>query len=101
MGNNSTIINKTNNHLSPSLTEHKKNHDIRRWKFRSWLGTPQKCDAVKQVNLYIYSARNISVYLYNLSYIFVCINLPYAKTVDQVIYKEALIVKVTILYRYM
>jgi hypothetical protein len=32
-------VNKTNNHLSPSLTEHKKDHDIWRWKSSSWLGT--------------------------------------------------------------
>ena len=29
MVNNSTNINKTNNHLSPSLSEHKKKTDIR------------------------------------------------------------------------
>jgi len=40
MVNNSTNIStKRNNHLSPLLTEHKKDHDIWRWKSRSWLGT--------------------------------------------------------------
>jgi len=35
---NSTNINKMNNHLS-EITEHKKKHDICRWKSRSWFGT--------------------------------------------------------------
>jgi len=32
--NNSTNINKTNNHISPWLTEHKKDHEIWHWKSR-------------------------------------------------------------------
>jgi len=39
MVNNSTDINKTNNHLSPSLTEHKNENDIWCWKSMSWLRT--------------------------------------------------------------
>jgi len=35
MVNNSTSINKTNNHLWPSLTEHNKDHNIWCWKSRS------------------------------------------------------------------
>jgi len=35
---NSTNINKTNNHLSSVLTEHKKDQDIWRWTSRSWIG---------------------------------------------------------------
>jgi hypothetical protein len=43
MVNNSTnIINKANNYLSPEFTEHEKDHDIWRWKSRSWLGTYTK-----------------------------------------------------------
>ena len=38
MVNNSTNINKTNNHLSPQIIEHRKDHDILHWKSRSWLG---------------------------------------------------------------
>jgi len=38
MVNISTNINKMNNHIT-SLTEHKKDHDIWRWKSRSWLET--------------------------------------------------------------
>ena len=36
MGNNSTNINKANNHLSPQIIKHKKDHDIRCWKSSSW-----------------------------------------------------------------
>jgi len=32
-----TNINKTNNHLSPQMIEHKKEHDIWCRKSRSWL----------------------------------------------------------------
>jgi hypothetical protein len=46
MVNNSTNINKMNNHLSPLITEHEKYHDIWRWKFQSWLGTGTKCGRV-------------------------------------------------------
>jgi len=28
----------TNNHLSPQISEHKKDHHISHWKSRSWLG---------------------------------------------------------------
>jgi hypothetical protein len=35
MVNNSTNITKTNNHLWPQTTNHKKDHDIRHWKSRS------------------------------------------------------------------
>ena len=41
--NNSTYINKTSKHRSPSFTDHKKeNHDICHWKSRSWFGTAPK-----------------------------------------------------------
>ena len=44
MVNNSTNINKTNNHLSPQPTECKeKGHGIWLWKYRSLLGTGIKC----------------------------------------------------------
>jgi len=43
-----TNINKTNNHLSPELTEHKKNHDLWRWKSRHRADT-NSCE-VKPVN---------------------------------------------------
>jgi len=36
--NNSTNINKANNHLLSQLMELKKDHNIWRWKFWSWLG---------------------------------------------------------------
>jgi len=39
MVNNSNNIKKTNNRISPQLTEHKKDHYIWRWKSRFWLGT--------------------------------------------------------------
>ena len=39
MINNSTNINKTNNHLSPQLIEHKKDQNIWCWKSKSRLGT--------------------------------------------------------------
>jgi hypothetical protein len=51
MVNNSTNINKMNNHLSPSLTEHKKKtmkYDIRNPGL--CLGQAQKCDRVKPIN---------------------------------------------------
>jgi len=41
MAKNSTNINKTNNHLSRSFTEHKKDY-IWHWKSRPWLGTGRK-----------------------------------------------------------
>ena len=47
--NNSTNINKRNNHLSPQVIEHEKYPNIWHWKSRSWLGT-QICDRVKLVN---------------------------------------------------
>ena len=101
MGNNTTNINKANNHLSTSLTEHQTDHDIWRWKSRSWLGAgTNKCDGQKPVNLYIYSAWNIFVHLCRLSYNYVRIDLPYAETVEQVISMEALgKVKVSIIYK--
>ena len=37
MINNSTNTNKASNHISPSLTEHKKDYDILRWKSKSCL----------------------------------------------------------------
>jgi len=40
--NNSTDFNKINNHLSSSLTEHKKDHNIWRWKSSSSFGTDTK-----------------------------------------------------------
>jgi len=39
MGNNSTNNHKTNNHLSPQISEHNKDHEILRWKSRFWIGT--------------------------------------------------------------
>jgi len=39
MVNNSTNINKANNHLSPYLTDDKKDDAMWRWKSRSWLRT--------------------------------------------------------------
>jgi hypothetical protein len=39
MVNNSTNINKTNNHLSPQIIEIKKDHDKWHWKSRFWLET--------------------------------------------------------------
>jgi hypothetical protein len=44
---NSTNINKTNNHLSSLPTKHRKDHDIWRWKSRSWLGTGSNMYQVK------------------------------------------------------
>ena len=42
MVNKSTNINKTYNHLSSYLTEHKQEHDIWRWNSRSWFRTGRK-----------------------------------------------------------
>ena len=42
MVNNSTIVNKLCNHISPQIVEHEKDHNIWCWKFRSWLGTGTK-----------------------------------------------------------
>ena len=39
MVNNYTNINKTNNHLQPQTTVHKKDHDICHWKSMSQHGT--------------------------------------------------------------
>jgi hypothetical protein len=39
MVNNSTNINKMNNHLWPQVIEHKKHHNIWNWKSRSWFET--------------------------------------------------------------
>ena len=39
MVNNYTNINKSNNHLSPQLIQHKKQHDRWRCEFMSWVGT--------------------------------------------------------------
>jgi hypothetical protein len=51
MVNNSTNINKTNNHLSPSLNEHKrKDHDIWRRKSSPGLGQAKKCGRAKPVD---------------------------------------------------
>jgi len=51
MVNNSTNINKTNNHLSPQLIENiKKDQDIWHWKSSSGLGQAQKCGRVYLVN---------------------------------------------------
>jgi hypothetical protein len=36
---NSTNINKTNNYLQHQTIEHKKEHNMGHWKYRSWLGT--------------------------------------------------------------
>jgi len=48
MVNNSININKTNNHLSLQLTEHKKDHDMWLWKSRSW--DSHKHVGVKPIN---------------------------------------------------
>jgi hypothetical protein len=48
--NNATNINKTNNHLSPQLLDHKKCHDVERWKSRFWLGTATQMWQVKLVH---------------------------------------------------
>jgi len=47
---NSTNINKTNNHISPQIIEHKKDHNI--WLFNPvpGLGQVEKCGRVKPVN---------------------------------------------------
>jgi hypothetical protein len=45
--NNTTNINKPSNHLSHQIIEHKKDHDIWRWKSR--LGQSQKDGGVKPV----------------------------------------------------
>jgi hypothetical protein len=45
-----TCINKTNNHLSPQIAEHKTNQDIRLWQFRSVFWQVQKCGGVKSDN---------------------------------------------------
>ena len=50
MVNNSTNINKTNNQLSPELTEHKKDNDICIGNLGPGLGQAQKCGWVKPVN---------------------------------------------------
>jgi len=42
MVNNSININKTNNYFPPPLIEHKKVHDIWRWKSRPWIGTGEE-----------------------------------------------------------
>jgi len=42
MVNNSTIINKKKNQLSPQLSDHIKDHYMWYWKSRSWLGTGAK-----------------------------------------------------------
>ena len=49
--NNSTNINKTHNHLSPQIIEHKKDHDIWCWKSRPWLGSGTKSGGVNMVIL--------------------------------------------------
>ena len=51
MVNNSTDINKTNNHLSPQLIEHKnKNMTYDIGNLSPYLGKAQKCGRVKLVN---------------------------------------------------
>ena len=42
MVNNSTNINKLNNHLSPQIVKHKKYPNICKWKSRSWIATGTK-----------------------------------------------------------
>jgi hypothetical protein len=44
MANNSTNINKTNNHLSPQINEHKKDDNTWSWKTRSWHGGHMKLE---------------------------------------------------------
>jgi hypothetical protein len=50
MVNNSTNINKINNHLSSLLTEHKKNMTYDVGNPDSGIGQAQKCGGVKPVN---------------------------------------------------
>jgi hypothetical protein len=49
MVNNSTNINKTNNHLLLQLNEHKKDHG-KTWNSRSWRGTVTTYGKIKPVN---------------------------------------------------
>jgi len=59
MDNNFTNINKTNNHVSPWLIKYTKNHDIWRWKSRSWLGTVTKmCYCLYLVHSYSLNATS-------------------------------------------
>jgi len=47
MANNSTNINKTDNHLAPQTIEHTTYHEILCWKSRSCLGSCTKCGGFK------------------------------------------------------
>jgi hypothetical protein len=50
MVNNSININKVNNHLKPSLTEHEKNMTYDLGNSSPCLGQAQKCGSVKSVS---------------------------------------------------
>jgi hypothetical protein len=43
-------IHKTDNHLSPPITQHKNDHGIWRLRSRFWLGQVQTCGSVKQAD---------------------------------------------------
>jgi len=50
MFNNSTNINKMNNHISTEIIDYKKDHDIWHWKSSPGLEQAQKCGGCKLVS---------------------------------------------------
>ena len=70
MVNNSTNVNKTDKHLSPQFTEHKKDHDVWRWKSRSWItiSTSKRCIYLQLwtfVGGFISSLRYLCLFAHN------------------------------------
>jgi len=73
MVNNSTNVNKTDKHLSPQFTEHKEDHDVWRWKSRSWItiSTSKRC---------IYLQLFVGGFIYLLYVTCVCLRIMVSNT---------------------